>query len=256
MENTSLMSSEETNLTTNGDALLNDAETAASEENVSQLPSATGRNDNFAPEERATPTILGQPIDLITISDGLVCPRSWVEEAAAHPQLENVQLFLSRLSPCGRTTPWLISSMTKDLSGALREDSLSHQNGTAIDIAPMYSDTDVLPADPPMSGMAWNLKSLIVISQGQLGDMPMFVEGDHLHFSGEISPTTAGELAVMWSTSSTYESAKQEEADPILPQLRNSYWLWRTSDLALLPPTKETLSTITKLLRKESLRVV
>lgn len=251
MENTSLMNSEEMNPTTSEKTLPNDEVAASNEEGTSQLPSAMNVNRDVVPEEGEVATILGQPIDLATISDGLVCPKSWVEEAAAHPQLENIQLFLSRLSPCGKATPWLISSMTKDLSGALREDSLSHQNGTAIDIAPMYSDADVLPADPPMSGMAWNLKSLIVISQGQLGDMPMFVEGDHLHFSGDISPTSTGELAVMWSTSSTYESAKQEEADPILPQLRDSYWIWRTSDLALLPPTKETLLTITRLLHKE-----
>jgi hypothetical protein len=189
-------------------------------------------------------TLLGETIDLVQISDHLVCPRSWVTEASSHPQLENVQLFIERLSPCGKTTPWLISSMSQDLSGAPREDSPSHRSGEAMDIAPMYGDEDVLPADPPMLGLAWNLKSLIVLSQGQFGDMPMFVEGDHLHFSKEITPTDTGELAIMWSTSSTYQSAQQELYDPILPKLRNSYWLWKTPSLSLCPPSSETLQRI------------
>lgn len=201
-------------------------------------------------EEARKAVLLGQDIDLILISDHLLCPRSWADEAFSHPQLQNAITFLSRLSPCATSVKWLISSMTKDLTGTARSDSQDHASGLAMDIAPMYSDDEILPADPPMAGLAWNIKSLIVLSQGQFGDIPLFIEGDHVHFSSSIAPSDKGMLPIMWSTSTAYQSAISEESDPILVSLRNSFWLWDTSTLTLKPPTKDTYDRVMNLLNR------
>jgi hypothetical protein len=142
--------------------------------------------------------------------------------------------------------------MSKDLSGHDRTDSLDHKNGLAMDIAPMLTDDIILPDEPQMLGLAWNIKSLIVISEGQWGDMPLFVEGDHVHFSSTIKPMPKGELPIMWSDSSAYQSVRDQENDPILSRLRNSFWIWSTPTLTLRPPSTKTQKAITEILSRSS----
>jgi hypothetical protein len=189
--------------------------------------------------------------DISFLNDNLAVPTEWLEEARSHPCLERAISFIDRLSQTGRETPWLITSMTHDLSGSERSDSQDHSSGLAMDIAPMFSGEEVLPSDPPMLGLAWNVKSLVVLGQAQWGDIPMFVEGDHLHLSSSIKPSDVGVLPLMWSTSTFYSSAQQEQNDPLLMKLVNSFWKWDTATLTLSPPsalTKEwAMSLLTKI---------
>jgi hypothetical protein len=106
----------------------------------------------------------------------------------------------------------------------------------------------MLPPDPPMMGLAWNIKSLILLSEGQWGDMPIFIEGDHVHFSSIIGCDQAGCLPIMWSDSDSYSNMKDQEMDPILSRLRRSFWRWSTSGLELQPPSDKLMATIKSLL--------
>jgi hypothetical protein len=199
--------------------------------------------DEAAPSgtpEAHTATLLGNDVPLSDLFPGLVCPTEWMEEALTHPCLESAKSFIQRLSPPGLVTPWLITSMSKDLSGAERSDSKSHLTGHAMDIAPMYQDNVILPEDPTMLGLAWNAKALILIGETQWGDLPIFVEGDHVHFATDILPAGKGLLPVMWSDSDAYQSVQVAVLDPVLNRLRNSFWMWDTIALELHGPSEDT----------------
>lgn len=193
-------------------------------------------------------SIFGQAMNLTEIAEHLVAPSDWVEEITTNPALPSVTQFLERLSPLAVQTPWLITSGKRDLSGAERTDSKDHSEGIALDVAPMFQEDVILPEDPPMMGLAWNVKSLIILSEGQWGDIPVFVEGDHLHFSTRIKPDSEGCLPIMWSDSNSYPSCKAQGLDPILPRLRNSFWRWSTSTLTLEPPSGQLKELIANLL--------
>lgn len=193
-------------------------------------------------------SIFGQSVNLVEVANHLVAPSEWVEEITTNPSLPSVTQFLERLSPLAVQTPWLITSGRKDLSGAERTDSKDHSEGIALDVAPMFQEDVILPEDPPMMGLAWNIKSLIILSEGQWGDVPVFVEGDHLHFSIRIKPDLEGCLPVMWSDSNAYPSCNAQGLDPILPRLRNSFWRWSTPNLTLEPPSKQLKEHIADLL--------
>lgn len=193
-------------------------------------------------------SIFGQSINLAEVANHLVAPSDWIEEITANPSLSSVTQFLERLSPLAVQTPWLVTSGRKDLSGAERNDSKDHSEGVALDVAPMFQEDVILPEDPPMMGLAWNIKSLIILSEGQWGDIPVFVEGDHLHFSIRIKPDSEGCLPVMWSDSNAYPSCNAQGLDPILPRLRNSFWRWSTPNLTLEPPSKRLKERIADLL--------
>lgn len=195
-------------------------------------------------------TIFGQQVDLAQVSPHLLSPSSWLEEITNNPALNYVLQFMERLSPLATQTPWLITSGRHDLSGADRTDSKDHAAGVALDVAPMYQDDVILPEDPPIMGLAWNLKSLIILSEGQWGDIPVFVEGDHLHFSTNIAPDDEGCLPIMWSDSNAYPSCNAQGLDPILPRLRNSFWRWSTPTLTLESPSKQLRDRMEVLLRK------
>lgn len=203
-------------------------------------------------QDAGSATLLSQAHDLSQITDCLLVPRDWAGEASMHPQLDNVMIFLSRLSPTALSVPWLITSMTKDLSGAERVDSKDHQDGLAIDIAPMMQRDVILPEEPPIPGLAWNIKNMILLSQGQWGDMPLFVEGDHVHFSSNIKPDERGALPLMWSDSMAYPSIQLQERDAILSKLRNSFWRWTTATLTLEPPSMRLQQYMKTLLMPEA----
>jgi hypothetical protein len=221
--------------------------------NIHSSPTNEAGTGSANPQEANYPqsqvTLLDSSRDVSYVTEGLAVPSEWLEEAQSHPCLELAIKFIDRLSPTGRESPWLITSMTKDLSGEERSDSKDHKSGLAMDIAPMFSADEVLPSDPPMLGLAWNVKSLIVIGQAQWGDIPLFIEGDHLHISTSIKPSQVGELPLMWSTSNFYSSAKQEQNDPLLMKLVNSFWKWDTATLTLTPPSLVTKEWAVSLLR-------
>lgn len=197
-------------------------------------------------------TIFGQQLDLAQISPHLLSPSNWLEEVTNNPVLHYVLQFMDRLSPLATQTPWLITSGLHDLSGAERTDSKDHASGIALDVAPMYQDDVILPEDPPIMGLAWNVKSLIILSEGQWGDIPVFIEGDHLHFSTNIAPDSEGCLPIMWSDSNAYPSCNAQGLDPLLPRLRNSFWRWSTPTLTLEPPSRQLRDKIISLLQKDN----
>lgn len=198
-----------------------------------------------------TVSLLGNDLNLRKVGDHLYCPDEWFDEVVSHPCLPLAAEFISRLSPVALMTPWTITSATKDLSGAIRSDSPSHSEGRALDISPLYSEDTLLSADMPMMGLAWNIKSLIVLSEGQWGDIPVFVEGDHLHIGMDIKPDKKGCLPIMWSDSNAYPSQEAQSLDPILPKLRNSFWRWCTTSLSLEPPSAALESEIRSMLKNE-----
>lgn len=207
------------------------------------------RSDN---SQWTAATIFGQQLDLAQISPHLLSPSNWLEEVTNNPVLNYVLQFMDRLSPLATQTPWLITSGRHDLSGAERTDSKDHASGIALDVAPMYQDDVILPEDPPIMGLAWNVKSLIILSEGQWGDIPVFIEGDHLHFSANIAPDSEGCLPIMWSDSNAYPSCNAQGLDPILPRLRNSFWRWSTPTLTLEPPSRQLRDKIMSLLQKDN----
>lgn len=230
---------------------ITDSALATNQMSTSDEPGAPLAIKGVDPNSIAAQLLNGQ-ISLANVGDALNCPQEWVDEAATHPCFDLVREFLSRLSPTAKTVPWLITSMSKDLSGAERSDSEDHLKGLAMDVAPMLTEDIVLPDDPQMLGLAWNIKSLIVISEGQWGDMPLFVEGDHIHFSSSIKPLPKGELPIMWSDSSAYQSIRDQEHDPILSRLRNSFWIWSTPTLTMRPPSAKTQREITDILSRST----
>jgi hypothetical protein len=209
---------------------------------IDEVPAMEAPNDAVpsGTSDAHTATLLGNDVPLSDLFPGLVCPTEWVEEALTHPCLESAKSFIQRLSPPGLVTPWLITSMSKDLSGADRNDSKSHLSGQAMDIAPMYQDNVILPEDPTMLGLAWNAKALILIGETQWGDLPIFVEGDHVHIATDILPAGKGLLPVMWSDSDAYQSVRVASLDPVLNRLRNSFWMWDTVSLELHGPSEDT----------------
>lgn len=191
-----------------------------------------------------TANLMKSSVSLTFIDDALAVPSDWVDEAKSHPALSIATTFIDRMSPVGKVTPWVITSMTKDLSGATRSDSGSHANGFGMDLSPMYSTDTLLPDSMPVMGLAWNIKSLILLSQTQFGDLPMFIEGDHVHFDPRMQALHVGEIPILWSESSAYPAARYQAENPILSRLSGSYWIWNMTSMSLTPPSKRTAELV------------
>lgn len=124
---------------------------------------------------------LSTTIDCDEIRPGLWIPRSW---RADLDSLASKDTFLETAASLAATTekPWIVSSLTQDLQGRPRTESDSHMLHFAADVAPMYSDDEILPEDPPLSCLAANILFLSILSRAILqSPLACICEGDHLH---------------------------------------------------------------------------
>jgi hypothetical protein len=93
--------------------------------------------------------------------------------------IATAQAILDALPPEAKLVPWVIGSTDRDLMGNARA-SETHKKAEAFDMSPCYSQTELVPLDKRISGMAWNIVSLMLIWGAK--DVCLFcVEGDHLH---------------------------------------------------------------------------
>lgn len=147
-------------------------------------------------------------IDLTQIKPLVYAPAAWSEQLHTSAAEQAIQLAESIAQ--GTQTPWILSSGTMDLEGRPRTESASHVNGTAWDIAPMYSTDIILPADPPLSCLAVNWAFLSILAPYLLAFPKVaVVEGDHIHVLNVDKPVGLDSLVLSVPTVSTAYSLSE-----------------------------------------------
>lgn len=163
---------------------------------------------------------LSTTIDCDEIRPGLWIPHKWHSSLAS---LKNRDAFLDTAAALATTTerPWIISSLTEDLQGRPRSESESHMTHFAADLAPMYSDDEILPEDPPLSCLAANILFLSILSQAILQSQLICVcEGDHIHILCADKPSELDRFVLAVPTiSSAYSLSEHISEECVQPLL-------------------------------------
>lgn len=178
-------------------------------------------------------------VECFVSPDGrLLWPKDWNDELEEHGFLDAATSILAGMDAAASDVPWIIGSASLNLFGQPRSESASHMEGKAFDMSPMRSESVAVEPGAPIMGLAWDLISLMEISQAAGGGIPFVVEGDHLHVQpqakGGLGP---GQLYAVWTFPDWYEWTSVAAATPLGAAARNTVWLWDLSTLTLTPPS-------------------
>lgn len=127
-------------------------------------------------------------IDISEVAKNVYIPTSWMSELERAAVGPAVKLLASEIA-ASTGTPWIISSLSKDIYETPRAESPSHMSGNAGDIAPMYSQDVILPPDPPLSSLSMNVLFLHLLAGPLLSaGFAAAIEADHIHVLAHKAP--------------------------------------------------------------------
>lgn len=127
-------------------------------------------------------------VDISEVAKDVYIPTSWMSELEHAAVGAAVKLLASEIA-ASTGTPWIISSLSKDIYETPRAESPSHMSGNAGDIAPMYSRDIILPPDPPLSSLSMNVLFLHLLAGPLLSaGFAAAVEADHIHVLAHQAP--------------------------------------------------------------------
>lgn len=180
----------------------------------------------------------------------LLWPAEWTDELEAHGFLDAAVSLLSYLPAEATAVPWIIGSASKSIFGMPRQDSLSHMEGRAFDMSPMYSETVAIQPGSPIMGLAWNIVYLAIFAAAQTGKIPFVVEGDHLH----VEPGASGEglepgsVFAVFTAPTWYTWTNRVLTTPIGRALLPSIWCFNGMRCEIESPSPELATRLKKYL--------
>jgi hypothetical protein len=126
--------------------------------------------------------LLSDYVEVTAIAPNVLLPSKWLTEWNSKDGAESRTQALNAIA-ADVSAPIVISSISEDLFMNPRSDSKSHALGLAYDFSFVYSPDVIIPERPPLSGLAWNLIFLNILSRPlnkYMTDL-VVVEGDHCH---------------------------------------------------------------------------
>jgi hypothetical protein len=127
------------------------------------------------------------------VGPNLLVPEVLLDSPRLEEFVETAESILEAIPPESRDPWWVIGSTDRNLAGEIRV-SKSHVDHLAFDMSPCYSETELVPPDRRIMGLAWNLLSLFTIAEA-FSVCAVCAEGDHLHVMPD-RDSTAQKFAV------------------------------------------------------------
>jgi hypothetical protein len=174
-------------------------------------------------------TLYDREIEVEKVGNFLI-PTSFPDINEIKEWLPKLETLISSGTSGLLNTPWIVGSGTHDIDGNPRT-SQSHSSQNAIDITPMWSETEVLDPDMSVPGLAWNIVSLLALASITDRGLSFVIESDHIHVSknGQPDLLSQSSLIVANTLASCYPIKNKVKEVPFIEVLMGQLYAFQAT---------------------------
>ena len=177
-----------------------------------------------------------EDISMVQISSDLLIPSVLMDSPGIDEVKEMAQTILGIMPPEAKCTPWVIGSTDRDILGTPRT-SPSHKKGLAFDMSPVYDSENLVSPSGQCMGLAWNVVNLHTLRNLAQMDVPIAVEGDHLHIMLKGNNLLPGTIVAVPTIASAYPMSKNSELMAHVGDIFNRVFVYDPDCYTLGPAT-------------------